>query len=94
MGIVETHLNNTVDKGNLSLRGYNLMKSNLENLKKGGVGLFVKESFPAKNRADLITLPECIVCEIQLDGKKYFFAILYTSPSQTAPEFDTFIKNF
>ena len=77
IGIVETHLDNTVDEGNLTLRGYNLTKSNHPgNLKKGGVGLYVKESFPAKNRADLVTLPECIVSEIQLDGKKYFFCCL------------------
>ena len=95
IGIVETHLDNTVDEGNLSLRGYNLTKSNHPgNLKKGGVGLYVKESFPAKNRADLVTLPECIVSEIQLDGKKYFFAVLYKSPSQTAAEFEIFITNF
>ena len=95
IGIVETHLDNTVDEGNLTLRGYNLTKSNHPgNLKEGGVGLYVKESFPAKNRVDLVTLPECIVSEIQLDGKKYFFAVLYRSPSQTAAEFEIFIKKF
>ena len=35
IGIVETHLDNTVNEGNLSLRGYNLTKSNHPgNLKK------------------------------------------------------------
>ena len=44
----------------------------------------MKESFTPKNRANFVTLQECIVSEIQLDGKKYFFAVLYRSPSQTA----------
>ena len=71
------------------------MRSNHpENVKRGGVGLYEKESFPAKNRADLVTLPECIVCEIQLNRKKYFFAILYRRPSQAADEFETLINNF
>ena len=95
IGIFETHLDNTVDEGNFSLRGYKLTKSNHPgNLKTGAVGLYVKESFPAKTRADLVTIPECIVSEIQLDGKKYFFVFLYRSPSQTAAEFEIFIKNF
>ena len=54
----------------------------------------MKESFLAKNRADLVTLQEYIASEIQLDGKKYFFAVLYRSPSQTAAEFQIVIKYF
>ena len=95
IGIVETHLDNTVNEGNLSLRGYNLTTSNHPgNLNKEGVGLYVKESFLAKNRADLVTLQEYIASEFQLEGKKYFFAVLYRSPSQTAAEFQIVIKYF
>ena len=80
IGVVETHLDSTVDERKLALNGYSFMKnSHPQNVKRGGVGLYVKESFPAKNRSDLETLPECIVCEIQLNGKKYFFAVLYRS---------------
>ena len=84
IGIVETHLDSTVDESRLDLTGYSFFKSNHpNNLKRGGVGLYVKDSFPARNRLDLGTLPECIVCEVQLDMTKYFFAILYRSPSQS-----------
>ena len=64
------------------------------NVKRGGVGLYVKDSFPARNRLDLATLPECIVCEGQLDKKNYCFAILYRSPSQSHIEFQDFTNNF
>ena len=92
---METHLDSTVDERKLALNGYSFMKSNHpQNVKRGGVGLYVKESFPAKNRSDLETLPECIVCEIQPNVKKYFFAVLYRSPSQTSAEFEDFTNNF
>ena len=62
--------------------------------KRGGVGLYVKDSLPSKNRSDLVTLPECIVYEIQLNKKKYFFVVAYRSPSQNQTEFDNFTIDF
>ena len=46
------------------------------------------------NRPDLVTLPECVVSEIQIDRKKYFFAVIYRSPSQDQSEFDNLTINF
>ena len=95
IGIVETHLDSTFDDGRLTLDGYNFFKSNHpQNVKRGGVGLYVKESLPSQNRSDLVTLPECVVCEIQLDRKKYFFVVIYRSPSQDQSVFDDFTINF
>ena len=94
IGIVETHLDSTFDDGRLTLDGYNFFKSNHpQNVKRGGVGLYVKESLPSQNRSDLVTLPECVVCEIQLDRKKYFFVVIYRSPSQDQSVFDDFTIN-
>ena len=42
----------------------------------------------------MVSLPECVVCEIHLNKKKYFFVVIYRSPSQTQSEFDNFIINF
>ena len=95
IGIVETHLDTTVDESKLAIDGYTFIKSNQpQNLKRGGVGLYIKETFPAKERSDLETLPECIVCEIQIKRKKYFFTVLYRSPSQSQAEYEEFTKNF
>ena len=63
-------------------------------MKRGGVGLYVKDSLPTTERIDLVTLPECVVCEIQLNRKKYFFVVIYRSPSQDQDEFDNFAINF
>ena len=95
IGIVETHLDSTIEEERLALDGYSFHKDNHpQNVKRGGVGLYVKDSLPSKNRSDLVTLPECVVCEIQLKRKKYFFVVVYRSPSQDQSEFDNFTLNF
>ena len=95
IGVVETHLDNTVEEERLALDGYTFIKNNHpQNVKRGGVGLYIKDSLPSVNRPDLVTLPECIVYEIQFNKKKYFFAVIYRSPSQSPEEFDNFTTNF
>ena len=95
IGIVETHIDSTVDKDRLALDWYTFRKENHpKDVKRGGVGLYVKDSLPSKNRPDLVTLPECVVCEIQLNKKKYFFVVIYRSPNQNQNEFDIFTMNF
>ena len=50
-GIVETHLDDTIDKDRLVLKGYDLIKCNQPlNFKRGGVGLYIRESIPKKER--------------------------------------------
>ena len=67
IGIVETHLDSTVEEDRLALDGYSFVKDNHpQNVKRGGVGL---DSLASKNRSDLVTLPECIVYEIQVNRK-------------------------
>ena len=95
LGIVETHIDSFVDETKLLIPGYTFVKSNHpSNTKRGGVGLYIKETFPARERPDLVKLPESIVCEIQLNQRKHFFALIYRSPSQTLDEFDIFMENF
>lgn len=63
-------------------------------MKRGGTWLYIKDLIPSNNRLDLMTLPECVVCEIQLNRKKYSFVLVYRSPSQDQSEFDNFTMNF
>ena len=70
IGIVETHLDSTVDVEKLPLNGYTFIKNNHpQNVKWGGVGLCIKDSLSSKNCSGLVTLPECIVYELQLKGQ-------------------------
>ena len=95
IGIVETHLDSTIDEGRLALDGYNFVKSNHpQNVKRAGVGLYIKDSLPSRDRSDLVPFPECILREVQVNGKKYFVAVIYRSPSQNQTEFDDFTMDF
>ncbi len=61
IGIVETHLDRTVDESRLAIDGYTFHKANHpQNAKRGGIGLYVKDSLPLTTRPDLATLKECI----------------------------------
>ena len=63
IGVVETHLDSTIEESRLALDGYTCIQSNHpHNVKRSGVGLYIKESLASQNRSDLVTLPECIVC--------------------------------
>ena len=62
--------------------------------KRGGVCMYFKEHLPNLRRDDLCNLPECLVTEIRMGKKKFFFTCLYKSPSQSSDEFDTFCSNF
>ena len=95
IGIVETHLDTTINEDRLAIDGYTFHESNHPlNVKRGGVGLYVKDSLASKNRPDLMTLPECVVSEIQIDWKKYFFAVIHRSPSKDQSQFDNLTMNF
>ena len=95
IGIVETHLDSNVEEERLALNGYSFIKDNhAQNVKRDGVGLYNRDSLASKRRSDLVTLPECIVYEIQLNRKKYFFTVIYRSPSQDQSESDNFTINF
>ena len=40
-----------------------------------------QDSLGSKIRPDSVTLPECIVSDVQVDRKKYFSAVIHRSPS-------------
>ena len=56
--------------------------------KKGGVGIFYKDTLPIKIRSDL-SFDECIVAELHFGRKEIFFNVLYRNPIHKAssPEF-------
>ena len=58
------------------------------------MGLFYKNSLPVIIRNDLSF--ESIVIELKFGRKKFFFTVLYRTPSfnHTSPEFQDFLSNF
>ena len=63
--------------------------------KKGGVGIFYKDTLPIKIRSDL-SFDECIVIELRFGRKKIFFSVLYRNPMHKAssPELNSFLEKF
>ena len=95
IGVVETHLDDTIDEERLILKGYDLITNNHpSNTKRDGVGLCIKETLPKTNRTHIVTLPEWVVREIHLDRKKNFVVVAYKSPSQDQQEFENSMFNF
>ena len=62
------------------------------NVKKGGVCIYYKESI-AVQIININFLSECLLCEVTVNNKKGYIAVLYRSPSQTSTVFNDFLLN-
>ena len=60
------------------------------NRKRGGVCISYKNHLPIIKRNDSYQLHECLVTELRIGKKKYFFTCLYRSPSQISEEHEDF----
>ena len=62
--------------------------------KRGGVGIFYKDTLPIIIRNDL-SFDECLVAELKFGRMKIFFTVLYRNPQHKAntPEFHLFVEN-
>ena len=60
---------------------------------RGGVCIYYRESL-AVQLVKTNYLSKCLLCEVSVNNKKSYIAILYRSPSQSNLEFDNFILNF
>ena len=96
ISLCETSLNDDTKVPENTLKGYHFFSSDHPSGdKKGGVGIFYKESLPLKIRSDL-SFDECIVAELIFGRKKIFFTVLYRNPINRvgSPEFESFVQNF
>ncbi len=96
ISLCETSLNETTKVPDNILKGYHFFSSNHPSGdKKGGVGIFYKESLPLKIRHYLL-FEECIVTEIIFDRKNIFFTVLYINLMNKAgtTEFGNFFHKF
>ena len=74
------------------IEGYNLIRSDHpSNIKRGGVFICYKESL-AVRIVNITSLTECLVCEVTIQNKKGYVAVVYRSPSQSTSEFESFLS--
>ena len=94
--ISETFLDSSFEPNDkdLMLDGYKLIRSDHpSNTKRGVVCIYYKESLVVC-LVDITSLPECLVCEVTIQNKKGYVAVMYRSPSQSSIEFESFLSGF
>ena len=92
--VSETFLNSSFESNDkdLMIEGYNLIQSDHpSNTKRGGVCIYYKESL-AVRIVNITSLIECLVCEVTIQNKKGYVAVVYRSPSQSTSEFESFLS--
>ena len=81
-----------LDDKDLMLDSYNLIRSDHPaNTKRGGI--YYKESL-AVRLVDITSLPEYLVCEVTIQNKKGYIAVMNMSPTQSSIEFESFLSAF
>ena len=92
--ISESFLDSTFssDSPDLALKNYRLARADHPlDIKRGGTCIYYKEILPIKV-SNIINLQECLLCEISFNNQKCLIVSLYRSPSQSANEFQSFLK--
>ena len=73
------------------IEGYNLIRRDHPSNTKRGVCIYHKESL-AVRIATITSLTECLACEVAIQNKKGYAAVVYRSPSQSTSEFESFLS--
>ena len=93
----ETFLDSTVPNNDVKkqINRYSLLRADHSNdLKRGDVCIYFKESLPLIRRNDLTNIKDYLITEININNKKCFFTCLYRSPIQSHDELERFCTNF
>ena len=96
ISVSKTSLNDSVELPEPLLDEYTFLPANNPtNTRRGGVGLFYRNSLPVVVRNDLSS-DESIVVELKFGRKIIFFTVLYRSPAfnHNSLEFQAFLSNF
>ena len=92
----ETLLDSSIDSEDpcLAINRYTLVRADHpDDIKRGGVCIYYKSCLPLRV-LNISKLNECLILELKLKRKTIVLSTLYRSPSQTADEFESFMKNF
>ena len=97
LGVCESYLNDSIPNSDIELAGFSPEPlradcSDQSGRPKGGVCLYYKDHIPLKHRPDLQLLEECIVAEITVKHKKFFYILAYRSPNQSRDTFKVFMQ--
>ena len=75
-GVCESALSASTSNDSILVEGFSpdpIRADKSDDTRNGGVCLYFREDLPIKSRDDLVTIPETIVAEINLNRKKNIF---------------------
>ena len=88
--ILETYLNPSVNENLPLIPGYHLLRADHpDNLKKVDVCLYYKEDLSLR-QIETPYFSQCLLCQLTIQNKVGYVAVIYHSPSQLVNEFDEF----
>ena len=97
LGALQSKSNNKIQRLReryFRIYGYNIIRADHpRNNERGGVCINYRKSL-AVQLVKTNYLSQCLLCEVSINNKKGYVAVLYRSPSQNSLEFDNFILNF
>ena len=86
----ETYLDSATPKNLLEIEGYNFVRADhLNNVKKGGVCIYYKESLPIQ-ATNLPYFNEALLLEMSHNNKKVIASVICRSPRQITMNFTYF----
>ena len=94
--ISETYFDSTILEGDKSFRlnGYSILRADhSNNVKRGGVCIYYKESLGVRN-VKLSNLSQCVICKVSLQNCKGCIGVVYRSPSQDSIKFENVLSDF
>ena len=90
----KTYLNSSANNNLVLIPGYHLLRAHhLDKVKRGSVCLYHKENLSLRE-TETPYFSQCILCELTIQNKKGYIAVIYRSPGQSVNEFDDFFLNF
>ena len=93
----ETFLDSIIpsDDNRTNVAGCSLLRADHpSNTKTEVVCIYYKDCLPLIKKDYITDLKECLVTEIAVDNKKWFFMCLHRSPRQNCDQFSDFCKDF
>ena len=89
----ENFLSSTVPHNDENNGSSLLRNDNQNSIKREWVCMYFTKSLLLIRWRDLSNMKECLITEINANNKKWFFTCLYTSPSQSHEELESFCFN-
>lgn len=93
--ITENALHKSISDDFIHLEGYNPIRIDFpDGVSHGGVLLYYRESLAVRERPDLGTHSNMLVCEVTIDRRKIIISVTYRKHHDSKPQLENFMGKF